>query len=716
MGTRISGLLFGLLAGAGAWGMWGGWGAGAHAQSADDRLVANLEVAGGGGRASMPMVEESLRITIDGQHATTRLRQVFRNDAGRIVEGRYTLRAGQGSRVRGFAYWNGEDKIVGEVFERRLAERIYGRVVSRRRDPGLLVQEGEGSFGFRIFPIQPGEDKRVELEYVRLLPRRGQRVEYRAPVSHPDASIRLDLRGHHIGALRSSTHRLIVERARGGLRVRAIPRDRPTQLVLSYAIETPAWRPAVKVHRDAGHDGYFVLTLAAPELPNRAVAPKDVTLVLDRSGSMAGEPMRQALSAAESIVARLPERDRVNVIAFDDDVDPLFARPATADAETRRTAIEFVRRMRIGGGTDLGLALERALAGQHDDDRPHVILFLTDGRSSAGMTLEAARADTRDARVFTVGLGPAVDRTLLSRLAALKRGRFTFIEDESAIERSVGDLYRQIDQPVLVNVSLSVEGAAARRVYPRTVPDLFAHDELRFSGRLRGEGTVRFILEGTFRGERVRHAVSARLPPAVHRPWVGGVWASARVDDLLEEIKLGGEHEELRNELIDLSVAYNFVTPYTAFLAIPEGEITAAVRGDMQRAREHKAEALRRLADARAVVAGAGGGRSAAARPSAGAPAGAPPFSPGQNDLMEDSLQSSLGDAEVYSELAEMSADGAEGIEGDGSPPRRYTVRSKHRGGCQSCSVGAPGSAPGIPGALAALALLACVRRLRARR
>src|SRR5262245_62437874 len=79
----------------------------------------------GGERSDpMPVVEERLQVTIDGQHATSTLLQVYENNTGGRTEGRYRLRAGTNSHVEGFAYWNGEQKIVGEVFEKQVARQV----------------------------------------------------------------------------------------------------------------------------------------------------------------------------------------------------------------------------------------------------------------------------------------------------------------------------------------------------------------------------------------------------------------------------------------------------------------------------------------------------------------------------------------------------------------------------------------------------------------
>src|SRR3989440_2404238 len=121
-------------------------------------------------------VSERVSIAIDHQYASTLLEQQFENVTDGQLEGRYLLRTA-GASVEGFAYWNGEEKIVGEVFERQSARNLYNDVVGRKRDPGLLEQIGEGSFAFRVFPIEPHERKRIEIRFGQRLARVGSRMQ-----------------------------------------------------------------------------------------------------------------------------------------------------------------------------------------------------------------------------------------------------------------------------------------------------------------------------------------------------------------------------------------------------------------------------------------------------------------------------------------------------------------------------------------------------------
>lgn len=565
---------------------------------ASERLEASMFIAGAGetARAHVPLVEERLNVTIDGQHATSTLTQVYQHDNGSPIEGQYRLRPGLGSKVEGFAYWNGEQKIVGEVFERQVAKQVYQNVTSRRRDPGLLEEDGAGAFSFKVFPINPREKKRIELKWSKWLERRGATVKYRAPITNSDAEIVIALNGS-VKNLRSASHRLRIEKTAGGVRLRSEGANGGGPLELEWQVDEPAWQPSAYVHANGKSDGWFALSLAAPDLPG-AVAAKDVTIVIDRSGSMMGEPMANARVAAMDMIRRLDARDRVNVISFSDEVDPLFAAPHALEGDSRATALAFVDRLRAGGGTDIALALKTAIKAQDKKPgRPRVIVFMTDGQSDAELAMDAAKADTGDVRLFTIGLGKDVNKPLLSRLAAQKRGRFTFIESMKDIKPEVGRLAQSIAKPLLVDVSVEVEGAHAVRLYPRSLPDLFAMDELVVSGRVRGKGVAKFIIKGTLAGKPVQFARTVDIARSPARPWVGRLWAQARVEHLLEEIALGSKQPELENEVLELALAYNFVTPYTAFLAIPESEL-GDQRGTVEAERARKRQIMANHQDA----------------------------------------------------------------------------------------------------------------------
>jgi len=409
----------------------------------------------------------------------------------------------------------------------------------------------------------------------------------------------IDVQGQ-IKNVRSPSHKLRIDRDRNGIRLRSDGARGRGELIVEWDVDEPEWLPSAYVHRGVGEtDGYFALSLATADVNTGAIAAKDVTIVIDRSGSMQGEPLANAKAAAVDVIRRLAATDRINIVAFSDEVDPLFRTPVILDQANRERAVSFVQRLHEGGGTDIALALSTAIKSQDAQaGRPRVVVFMTDGQSDVDKSMLAAQADTGDIRLFTVGLGKDVNRPLLQRLAALKRGNFTYIEKPSAIQADMSKLATHIAKPLLVDISIDVDGVQATRIYPRSLPDLFVDDQLLVSGRLKGTtGIAKFTIKGRLAGKPVTFQRSVDVSKAPPRAWVGRQWASKRVDHLQEEIALGAKQPELMTELLELALAYNFVTPFTAFLAIPESEL-GDQRGTIEAARAAKRKIMANNPDA----------------------------------------------------------------------------------------------------------------------
>jgi Ca-activated chloride channel family protein len=439
-----------------------------------------------GGSADLPLIEEHIEVVIDQGHAQTEFRHTFQNETTNNLEGSYRITLGAIATATGFAYYNGETKIVGEIFEKEAARQVYETVTGSGRDPGLLEQTGEGQFSFRVAPITPGEKKRVEVGAAQWLRQSGETIEYHVPLGRPRHTAHITLVDTRpIGKIWSTTHDLKIQRTSRGAKI-TLDGAKTAQkgIVVRYQVQESDYFLSTAIHRTAGQDAYVVLSLATPNGAKSKKAPRDVTFVIDRSGSMSGAPLEAARRATEGVLKRLSGDDRVNVISFDDGVDALFDQPRPVKG-VRDQALTFIQGLSTGGGTDLALALREATARQSNSGRTQVLLFLTDGQSDAQAALEAAKKAPKRMQLYAVGIGAGVDRPLLSKLSRENRGRFTFVSDEANLERDVDQLYSRIEAPVLSDLEVSVEGAKMHRLYPRRAPDLFEKDQLTFAMRLR---------------------------------------------------------------------------------------------------------------------------------------------------------------------------------------------------------------------------------------
>jgi len=535
---------------------------------------------------ALPQRAEELKLAIDGQHARATVDRVYSNETGGRVEGTYEFAVGENAKVTGFSYWNGNQRIVGEVLARGDAVEIYESTVNRNRDPGLLEEIRPGVFAFRVFPIDKRERKRVQIVYDEWLEQHNGAMVFRTPVRGHDTDIAIDLHDQRgIVDLRSPTHDLRVVDKGEHLRVTAVARGKAKELVLRWKLATPPMTLHSWVHREKGEDAFVVLSVAAPAADPAKRVAKDVTIVLDESGSM-GEALDNAKRAAAQIVRRLAPTDRLNVIVFDDRIEALFDAPAPVTAANRDGAIAFLDGAGHGGGTDIAGALDAALERQRDDSRPKSILLITDGNSDREEAAAVVARDERDIRLFTVGIGADTDRAGLTRLAESKRGKFTAIDDARSIPVALAKIYDRIEAPAFVGLELETKGGTLGRIYPETLPDLSLGDELVVAARVRGSGPIEVTLSGqTAKGRReIVHKID--IPASTKRAWVGAMWARARIDDLLVRLALDNDDSPERiEEIVRLGMAYDIVTPYTAFLAIPEAELNAMTRSMLDRAR-----------------------------------------------------------------------------------------------------------------------------------
>ncbi len=551
-------------------------------------------------------------VTIENQVATTRVDQVFVNEHDWEAEGTYIFPLPPGATVSKFTMWVDGEPIEAKVLSADEARAIYEDIVRRRRDPALLEYVGRDVVQARIFPIPPGGERRIQLEYTQVLPLEGGMVRYVYPLdterfsARPleEVSIRVDIRSPiPLKAVYSPTHQdqVYIDRkeyqATVGYEETDVRPDRDFQLV--YTVGKEEVGLTLLTYREPPDDGFFLL-LVAPPLHAERVQPKDVLLVLDVSGSMQGEKIEQAKDALVYVLEHLNPEDRFNVIAFSTGVRSWARglRPASEAPEARR----WVERLEATGGTDIHSALLEALA-QADRERPTVLIFLTDGQPTEGVMeigriLEAVRrAIPANVRLFPFGVGDDVNTVLLDTLAQEHRGAPAYVRPGERIDEAVSAFYARVQAPVLTDISLDFGNVVVEDVYPRPLPDLFAGTQLVLVGRYRGSGPVRIRLVGETEGEKREFVYEGTFRSEGGDAFIPRLWAARKIGYLLTQIRLYGERKEWVDAVIDLSVRYGIITPYTSFL-IREDVFTEA-------GREEAAEQLRALPAAPAAGGGA---------------------------------------------------------------------------------------------------------------
>ena len=124
-------------------------------------------------------ISSNVRTRVEGRVATIEVEEQFRNSGGGIAEGTYLYPLPGEAVFQNFSLWMGENEVRGEMMNAEQARGIYEAIVRRLRDPALLTLEGHGLIRARVFPIQPGETRRVVLRFTQLLQREGDALRLR---------------------------------------------------------------------------------------------------------------------------------------------------------------------------------------------------------------------------------------------------------------------------------------------------------------------------------------------------------------------------------------------------------------------------------------------------------------------------------------------------------------------------------------------------------
>jgi Ca-activated chloride channel family protein len=528
-------------------------------------------------------------VTIEDQVAVTRVEQVFVNESRWQIEGTYVFPLPADAAVSDFAMWVDGVKFEGEVLDRDQARRIYENIVRQQRDPALLEYVDRGAFRVSIFPIPAGEERRVELEYSQVLPVDGGLVRYTYPLdterfsARPlqDVSVSVSIQSPDaIKAIYSPSHKVVVDRdgdyrARAGYEEQDVLPDQDFELV--YTVSPQDVGLNLLSFKEGQSDGFFLL-LVAPQVQvdQQQIVEKDVLFVLDTSGSMEGEKLAQAQEALVYVLEHLNEGDRFNITDFSTGVRQYARSPQPASQ--RDEAIAWVRELTEGGGTDINRALLETLAGV-DPERPTIVIFLTDGLPTEGETetdrilanLETAAPS--NARLFTFGVGYDVNTVLLDTLAQEQRGLSGYVRPGERIDEIVSAFYAKVSTPLLADIFIEVDGVQVQDMYPYPLPDLFAGTQLVVAGRYRDGGPALFWLSGQVNGEPRDFMYEGYFQESGGDRFIPRLWATRKIGYVLNQIRLHGESRELVDEIVELSIRYGIVTPYTSYLVQEDADV-----------------------------------------------------------------------------------------------------------------------------------------------
>jgi Ca-activated chloride channel family protein len=517
--------------------------------------------------------------------ATTSIDQVFKNDYDVDLEGTYMFPLPEEAAITDFSMYVDGKKVSGKILDKDKARQVYEDIVRQMKDPGLLEYVGRNMFKARVYPIPKRGEKRVQLVYKQTLKYDSGVYKYVYPLDTEkyspkpleEVTISAKIKSKApIKSLYSPSHKLDTKiedySASCGYEARNVKPDK--NFVLYYSVSEKDVGLNLLSYKKRGEDGYFMLLLSPGQLKGKTIN-KDIIFVLDTSGSMSGEKIKQAKEALRFCINKLDKRDRFNVIGFATDIDNYKDSLVPASRRNTKGALKFIDKLEARGGTNINDALLSSLKMFSDSRRPRMLVFLTDGEPTVGETdikeiiENLDDANKAKARIFVFGVGSDVNSHLLDKMSEVHRGVSEYVEPHEDIEVNVSSFFRKISEPILSDINLNFGKIKTADLQPRIMPDIFRGTQLVLLGRYEGDGSTAITLTGYVNGKKKKFVYDAKfLKSDTENDFIPRLWATRKIGYLMSEIRLSGEKKELIDEIIKLSKEHGIMTPYTSFLIL----------------------------------------------------------------------------------------------------------------------------------------------------
>jgi Ca-activated chloride channel homolog len=567
-----------------------------------------------------PLKSAQVEARAEGGIAATTFTQSYENPYQEALEVLYTMPLPANGAVTGYTIRLGERVIRGEVRRRAEAQEEYRQALVEGRTAALLEQDRADTFTQKLGCLPPGQTAQIEIEVLQplvFLPSAGERTarwEYRfptvvgvryegAPGRVPDAArldvdraagegtpVRLAARLFIADGSGSSIHpqmpgkEIDLEDCDGGVRLSL---REGMRLDRDLVVRWDAAQAEVGVRLVEGKglpsdDGrYLLITLTPPAAVRKSIA-RDLTILIDASGSMSGKPLDRAKGVVEQLLRSLESGDRFEILAFADRVERLVPHPVDASNRNLQKALEALAKLEASGSTEMAQAITAALEPLRRDSQRQVIL-LSDGYIGfEGEVIgEVMRKLVPGARLHVVGIGAAPNRTLTRGAARAGRGVEILVGDDDDALAASQRLLQATVRPVLTDVV--VKGAALVAQAPARAQDVLEGQPLVLLAEISAQGGD-LEITGRHAGASGKWLRRLDIPPAqgggetsgaparTSLP-LGALFGREAIEDLELQVTAAGrgrEAEALEGKIEALGLRHGIASRKTSLIAVSE--------------------------------------------------------------------------------------------------------------------------------------------------
>jgi len=522
--------------------------------------------------------------SIDNSYAVTDVKEELYNPYDHAIEEVFIFQIPESAYISNFSLTFNGTTYYSEVVPKDEARERYDEAARQGKNAGLLESRGSSLFSFSI-SIEPHETITVGLRYEDFIVKT-------LGIYYYNVFLITDPYGRTIDEFAIGTTiisgleitSLDVQNYKDDLNVHWSGNNEVTisasadsiKLEEDFKVQYETAPPPVNgllLDYFNGEEGFF-LHLFSPEIEDVGGAlDKDIIFVLDKSGSMSGDKIGQLKDAFSEITKQLPEDDKFNIIIFDGEIEEYSDSLLQASEDEKADADNYIGAIEAEGSTNINDALLRGLEMiETYESRVPIIVFLTDGQPTRSITdtqqirSNVMSANDCDTAIFSLGFGYDVDFDFLSALSLENYGYAIRIYEGTDASLQITDFYDIISTPLLKDLVFSYS-EGTYEIYDTEVSHLFEGSDTVVAGKYQsGVDIIESKAVAQSKNGEVQYEEKFRLGCGSEHPFIERFWAYRKINYLIDEIKVAGEEDSLVSEVVNLSVRYSFVTPYTSLL------------------------------------------------------------------------------------------------------------------------------------------------------
>ncbi len=581
--------------------------------------------ANGGKVAYATTLNSDISMKITGSINRVKVVQKFHNPTEYWTEGIYVFPLPTDAAVDHMSMKVGERIIVGDIKEKIEAKKIYEEAKKDGKATSLVEQERPNVFTTSVANIAPNSDIEITIEYQQSVLHKddkfsiiypmvvGQRYipgkkaigksgsgtvldtsivsdasRITPPIQDPQdglinpitINIDMDL-GYTAKDMDSLYHDIYIKDvAKHKYQVSFDRKEYANKdFVLEWKIQNEPMPKAALYTQNKDGSVYGLLMVNPPKKTfiKKSYRPREVIFIVDSSGSMSGDSMKQVKEALKLALQKLKPTDRFNIIDFDSICNPLYQTAKKATYLNIRDAKRFINDLEADGGTEAYPALKYGLTSTDNTSNEFLrqVIFITDGDiGNENNMFTLIKNKLGKNRLFTVGIGSAPNRHFMKKASEFGRGSFVFIGKIEEVNQKMSVLYSKISTPAMTDIQVNFPPYLDVKLAPEVIPDLYDGDQIVVAMKLDHLPKSDISITG-----KIGHddwTSNLTISQLDNTSGIDVLWARKKVADYMNIYNTNYDDNTrngIKQVVTELGLKHHIVTKFTSLVAVDKTSI-----------------------------------------------------------------------------------------------------------------------------------------------